>query len=1042
MRNVLTIFLCFVLTGAFAQTQNVDEILKANVPALSRIAGQTSRWTLLEAPRNTSDPENGMVFSRRILEKMLQHQQGIHPAFPVQFIIAHELAHQVQYHIYADALSSASCEKRRLYECQADVLAGVYIAKLYDLADSITFQNTDAVFMSTALEFLYTLGDEEYSQTSLHPSWSERRMAFRTGIAYALLEGNLGVSFKQMANGVVDRQADEDVYSWSLKAAKRINHFPVAITKNIMTGIDSDTLGKYMIWHKKGDHPILEFISNYYKNNNPFAVRLTVQCKLVAKNRDPGRQDPKLTTAQGQSKLYSMVLGPGDSICIRDTLNWHGLATKETMPSFLCSPKLETMYNAEAIQAQATPVQDSSCPLAIYADAEHEEPETGRSIPRLIALDLQKANASASNYFEDLSMGFGQETDNQREISYHANLGFKYNAQAKIVTRLWDGGQKELEIELYSDSDQNEALRKFNSGVEGLKLLSRQDTTFHLDVLADGKLIKQTRRKGGGQSEEMSGIFSNSGTEISLRYWVDKEKYETLAFAIIYVKAPERPWDIQGHVTNEMRRLMAIAGVDCKYSIYDGNKDISIPGQIKLSTDHLFRISRMDDDPKRLFCLRFILAHELAHQLLFKSGAHYEDSISCEQRRLYECQADVLAGVLMGNRYNQQDIDSSQVPGSLVGIFNYVYDLGETESGQQSHANPLQRRSAFRYGLGYSLHGAGQVRMLATGNDIDSRAGEDSIRWSARVARQIMHFPLNLTKMIVSTSSFFEFDTSRAHPYVNFQDCYYNRYDQPLRLNIAYEVCGVRRLYNRLQPDVVPRHVPQRGSIKYFSLVVPPHDSIHCAGELNWGSVGNANYMPKFIMNGDAEALYNVEALDSSMEDPGNSSCLINYYTTSNLSGQAKIKFFHCLDEATNALAMDEWQSLQRDLGHSENTRSLTTYTSNIEFPYSIKNSILIDYNPKNHWWPNGFMSVEFYAGNDSSSALNAYKRIEGLIKEHYQSKGVKWEEFQRSEEDDYTKSFEGELPENKLELSLSFHIRYGICITSMSLEKKVARKR
>jgi len=497
----------------------------------------------------------------------------------------------------------------------------------------------------------------------------------------------------------------------------------------------------------------------------------------------------------------------------------------------------------------------------------------------------------------------------------------------------------------------------------------------------------------------------------------------------------------------ELNYLAGITSIRCNYTLLEKGRSYSDPREgIFIDKSSLGRVYQQGGMKALTFAVRFLLAHEMAHQLQFKAYPDNTAAVVCEKSRLLECQADLLAGVLFGDRYAMDGRSTDSLPGELVSDIEQVYDLGEFEPGIQYHPGPVQRRNAFRFGMGYSLNRIDPKNMSSYSDAIDQYPGEDSLIWSMRIARLIMHYPSAVSQTIVCLDTTYSWDPSSTHPFLHFDDQYYNRSAKKVRLNIAYEVYGVRRVGNGLQPDTIPRHTPVQGSIEFFSRIIGPHDTSRITGDLNWQRVGNRSFMPFYVGYSDADMLYNVEALDSGEENQEVVNCLDGSTSpvTQAVDTREEFKdaFFLALDRISSGLSLNDWQVLEQGIGSAVRTRTLVTYKSRVNFPGSTNNQITISIDDKHHWWPDGYMNVMFYAGDNSARGLAVYRKLAAIIKAHY-GDTIKWTDDKVDEDGLKEEGFEGNLPlaTGKLILSLSCRCQYT-CIVSLGLRKHVVVRR
>jgi len=541
VRAILTILAAGAILTLKAQDTIPSEFITGSAYRLFAIAGDSPTISVENIRANIALPGHRIVISRETLDDISRKNNHRNAEFICQFILAHELGHQVQFKYYGERMTTtASCELKRLFECQADLLAGVYISRLYRFYDTVVYAHTEATFMSVALEYVYQLGDEEYSLTAWHPSYSERRLAFRIGVSYGLLDGNFSTDDKAFLRQALDLDTSASLLDWSYEVSKRIIHFPNIVERNIFTGLNSDTLEKYMIWHKNGDYPVVDFISNYYKNSNDFPVKLFIQCKLVGKNRDPKLQDPKYAMEEGRRKNYTFILAPGDSVCIRDSLNWSGLARKKIFPTFLSPPKLETLYNAERLVGESK--LDSACPMTQYELGPLKLLKTKPDLDDWMIHDIEMANSSLALNTSELESGFAKRNDEFTEISHEVDMGEKYGGTATITRYLKDNPRSEYMIELYDGASRSKARNIFSNAFKLFHKLQQQDTGFSITTprpyshedhfrlgsskkktwiyqkVQDGDILKTWNSTNREVSWEISGTFSKTRNKVTVYY--------------------------------------------------------------------------------------------------------------------------------------------------------------------------------------------------------------------------------------------------------------------------------------------------------------------------------------------------------------------------------------------------------------------------------------------------------------------------------------------------------------------------------------------
>ncbi|TDX00202.1 hypothetical protein [Dinghuibacter silviterrae] len=430
---------------ALAQSDPMDKLVSINAQRVLSIAGLSVPVSLMNIPVDISKPGDGILISRPKLNTLLADSTTApFCGLIIQFLVAHELAHQIQFKHYRDEMAGAvSCELRRLYECQADILAGVYVSELYDLPDSVQADARLHPGVLHALEFVYSIGDEEQSE-SMHPSFSERRTAFRLGLAYPLERGR------------------EDSITWSLRMAKYIIHYPGKVTGNV--------LFSPVYWNANNDNTVRWDTSRlvhkvYYqlgsfKNVNPFPIDLFLQCKLVGQYRDVMQQDPKKILLQGSSTSQVFHLAPGDSVFVTGSLDWASVATEEFMPRFIAPPRPEALFSAQPSDGRAIP-SDEGCPATGFGSRDTA------ALSEDLAIDLADALRESRHLFQGIETGMGKSSSDG-SIEYDTYMHFFENA---LVWQYPSEHKASLYITLYDGKDSLAARDAFARGDSAWKQL-------------------------------------------------------------------------------------------------------------------------------------------------------------------------------------------------------------------------------------------------------------------------------------------------------------------------------------------------------------------------------------------------------------------------------------------------------------------------------------------------------------------------------------------------------------------------------------------
>ncbi len=534
------------ITHAFAQntlievTKNCRErdcqLVFQTAAEIFQIAGISSRIYLSPIRVDISVPGKGIYLSRPVLQRILNDSiVSGYAEFIIQFLVAHELAHQIQFKNYTQNMSNiSSCEIRRLYECQADILAGGMISQLYRLDDSVALGSRFTPLMVHALDFVYKIGDDENSITA-HPSAIQRRSAFRLGLAFPILMSKLYSNNSNISESI-DYRNNEDSLTWSLRLARHIIHFPNAASKYIIyTNPSDEEFEQLTIWDTSKRNPFVVFKTGYFKNTGDKPIKIFLQSRLVGKERE--YWEPSKPFLQGRVKNLEVKLMPGDSSYFNGKLNWWGLATANRMPALIIPPDNEALYDAQ-LESSEPLTYDQDCPTRDFAS------QNDSISNEVFAIDLLSADRyAASRRFDDLKVGFGTKSIKKYDdISYSTGLGSRNGFESEIL----ENAGENPKLSLWASADSVSVASKFNIAVQSLGYLAsfgrfkiRNDYHLHyheednnsLDDDGEKKTIYHIQHGNilvviakGYTRKTMEGVFLDTKTKISVSQWRDENK--------------------------------------------------------------------------------------------------------------------------------------------------------------------------------------------------------------------------------------------------------------------------------------------------------------------------------------------------------------------------------------------------------------------------------------------------------------------------------------------------------------------------------------
>lgn len=257
--------------------------------------------------------------------------------------------------------------------------------------------------------------------------------------------------------------------------------------------------------------------------------------------------------------------------------------------------------------------------------------------------------------------------------------------------------------------------------------------------------------------------------------------------------------------TTELKRMNEMFGYRIKMDVKDKGKIVSLPNQvIELSLDELKRISPITEKNIRFYIVRFVVAHEFAHQMqYYKFGTNAKfmnnDLVS---KTIIEAQADILAGsiffMISPELYVYQETQPDFVKKVFHELFKVTFNMGIGENTLGSHPSRRDRMLAIRTGFTYGFsivydnriksdtawaikngitHQIFKKQMKDQFRFMDLKDNEDIMLWSYRQAKKIVNCDRKIATgivLITPPDKRHLYHETSENPYVDYNLTYKN----------------------------------------------------------------------------------------------------------------------------------------------------------------------------------------------------------------------------------------------------------------------------
>ncbi len=398
-RTVLVAWICLVATSMIprhGQAERQFTQLKATVQeelrGLNAVMGTNATITFKDDGGINVAKGREPAFGLGYLAEIVEHSEPERAQDVIRFVIAHELWHQIQFTRHGsvarggpDAANRSSLtEDSRLGECQADLMAGYYLARLapVDLVES-------AEMVSNIMGVVYAVGERPFSNR-IHPSKVQRSLAALWGLRKGRLDSVTGEQLVQnihdlrarmshvlegledgdeptqtnvyqarlAARRLINYTPGQSNYDWSLQECKRITNYRSASASHVALR-DQD------VYWSRDPAPLVQFRLSY-ENTGASALKVSIGVQLVLVERDSQRDFASSHPVDVFNQVF--YLNPQGRHEVRGTFLW--LGDVQVFPRLVVPPNTEL---GALISAEPLSGTNPSHPFLILEDVDLSE---------------------------------------------------------------------------------------------------------------------------------------------------------------------------------------------------------------------------------------------------------------------------------------------------------------------------------------------------------------------------------------------------------------------------------------------------------------------------------------------------------------------------------------------------------------------------------------------------------------------------------------------------------------------------------------------
>jgi len=385
----------YLLIAISAPGADIDALVHRAEQRLHTVAKVEANIKIVQGAATAAHASGEIDVSRNEVAKLVSAAQPNQEEAIVMFILAHELAHVLQYREYVIAGKYTEPSWSHVIEAQADLLSGLWVGRTLYSPENLEQETaeTDPEVALTAARLFFDLGSEPFS-VGEHPSRQARRTAVRLGLAASLVQGA-----RNMANPRIPQEL-RDTYlnnpqaildslplksaagnqdfsiPWTLRVAEALVHAEPPAARMLEVTFDFNASGFNPDPSKATAKHTAKFLN---KGTKP--LRVYWEPALVFKRRKDPEESLWWRRMPLASEVREFVLAPKASRTLKVNYDWNLEANKyfgsveegrKYMPAFIAPIKDEALWSVTFADEAGPPKGRTQQDLVIRYSTENE----------------------------------------------------------------------------------------------------------------------------------------------------------------------------------------------------------------------------------------------------------------------------------------------------------------------------------------------------------------------------------------------------------------------------------------------------------------------------------------------------------------------------------------------------------------------------------------------------------------------------------------------------------------------------------------------
>ena len=322
----------------------------------------------------------------------------------------------------------------------------------------------------------------------------------------------------------------------------------------------------------------------------------------------------------------------------------------------------------------------------------------------------------------------------------------------------------------------------------------------------------------------------------------------------------------------ELQKLNYTFGYRAQMEIVRNGNIVSLPNEtIKLNINEIDNIVSSQNEIVRTYVVRFIIAHEFAHQIQYYAYRNNSTYMSNDliSRTVIETQADILGSLMLWyvnfELYDYINSNPYLLNQIIEELLQVAIEIGSKEHTIGTHPSKRDRALAFRLGLTNGLSYVYDQRVKANPaaniqkgltpelfkqqmnyilEFVDIRDDKDFLPWSYRQAKKILNYDRKISTdlvLVTPSNKRHTFHTSQTYPYVDYDLTYKNIGSKIIDIDMEVFIS----LVNRENPNSAKSY--RKLNVNHYTFSLSPNETHTIQGRLRWDK-GENDFLGLFAM--------------------------------------------------------------------------------------------------------------------------------------------------------------------------------------------------